>query len=135
MNTTDFSLLRRFLSADADNDDKFGYCEFNDGYSIILYRRIGTAMVLLAINNLSTEPSDGISYVDISISFVQDAPEVFPDDEEGIDLLVDSGKNILHIIESLDLYTSLQNMSAAYLILLDAVYRAMCLCQREDGSL
>lgn len=133
MNTTDFSLLRRFLSAEADNDDNLGFCEYDDGYSIILYRRIGTAMVLLSIHNLSTEPTDGISYADISLSFVQDAPEVFPDDEDEFDRLVANGKSILHLIESPDSYTSLQNMSAAYLMLLDTVYRAICLCHRRNG--
>ena len=134
MNTTDFSLLRRFLAAEADNDNKLGYCEYNDGYSILLYRRIGTGMVLLSIHNLSTEPSDGIEYMDISLSFVQDAPGVFPDDEDEIDGLLADGKNILHLIESPDSYTSLHHMRASCLMLLDASYRAMCLCQREDGS-
>lgn len=107
MNTNDFSLLRRFLAAETDNDDKLSYIEYNDGYSLVLYRRVNTRMFLLSIHNLSTEPSDGIEYVDISLSFVQDAPEVFPDDEDELDELVANGKNILHLIESPDSYTSL----------------------------
>lgn len=134
MNTADFSLLRRFFSAEADNDDNLGFCEYNDGYSIILYRRVGTAMILLSIRNLSPEPWDGIEYVDISLSFVQDATGVFPDDEDEFDRLIANGKNILHLIESPDSYTSMQNMSEAYLMLLNTAYRTMCLCRREDGN-
>ena len=134
MNTNDFSLLSRFLAAEADNDDNLGFCEYNDGYSILLYRRIGSGMVLLSIHNLSTEHTDGIPYADISLSFVQDAPGVFPDDEDDIDRLLTNGKNILHLIKSPDSYTSLENMSADCLMLLDAVYQAMCLCHKEDGN-
>lgn len=65
---------------------------------------------------------------------MQDAPEVFPDDEEEIELLIDNGKNILHLIEAPDSYTSLQNMGEAYLMLLNTSYRTMCLCRREDGN-
>ena len=135
MNKTDFSLLSRFLATETDNDDKLGYVEYDDGYSLLLYRRVGgTGLVLLSIHNLSYEPSDGIPYADISLSFVKDAPGVFPDDEDAIDGLLANGKNILHLIESPDSYTSLQNMSAAFLMLLDTAYRAMCLCRKEDGN-
>lgn len=133
MNTNDFSLLRRFLAAEADNDNKLGCVEYDDGYSLLLYRRVGgTGLVLLSIHNLSSEPSDGIEYVDISLSLIEDAPDEFPADEDELDELLANGKNIIHLIESPDSYTSLQNMSAAYLILLDTAYRAMCLCNRVE---
>ena len=135
MNTNDFSLLCRFLAAEADNDDKLSCIEYNDGYSLLLYRRIGMGMVLLSINNLSVDPSDGIEYVDISLSLVEDALDVFPDDEDEIDGLFANGKYILHLIESPDSYTSLQNMSSSYLMLLGTAHRTMCLCRREDGIL
>lgn len=103
MTNNAFRIIREMFYGATTTSDDIGFVDINDGFTFVVYQRIGNDAFVLWINNDQSEAGE---YLDYALYFIPKAPEKMPDEYEDWDDLTDNGRTVAYRIINADDYTS-----------------------------
>ena len=103
MTNSAFRIIREMFYAAATTSDSIGFVDINDGFTFVVYERIGSDAFVLWINN---GQSDSGEYLDYALYLIPEVPNKMPDEYEEWDELTDNGRMIAYRIINADDYTT-----------------------------
>ena len=120
MTNSAFRIIREMFYAAATTSDSIGFVDINDGFTFVVYERIGNDAFVLWINNDQSESGE---YLDFALYCIPKAPEKMPDEYEEWDALTDSGKMIVYRLVNADDYATPDAIAKALLDILTTAVR------------